>query len=59
MSEKPVGEHGVTIRRGTGRVNLKQQFRGTQTIKIEVFEKQKEKIHFMFLMVSYRHFLML
>jgi len=43
MSEKPVGEHGIRIRRGTGRVNLKPQFTGTQTIKMEVFEKQKEK----------------
>ena len=30
----------------------------SQTIKIEVFETQRGKIHFMFLLVSYRHFLM-
>ena len=30
----------------------------SQTIKIKVFETQRGKIHFMFLLVSYRHFLM-
>ena len=43
LNKKPVREHGVTIRRGTGRVNLKQQSAGIPNHQNRSFRDTKRE----------------